>query len=200
MHAYNSLKEKYSSVCFKFVSDEGGNSFHRIVDHENAFSALRWNQGSRITFRKAYSALCEVERFDPVMVMTYLPGEEISVDCLKTKDGIIAVPRYKGSSRAERIKYDPDIIRYCSDFYSKVDLEMPCNIQFKFSGQVPYFLEVNTRMSGGVQMSYVGSGINIPNIAINKLLGRPREWHCENRECIVSYAEIPMLISDAEFL
>ena len=182
MHAYNSLKEKYSSVCFKFVNDEGGNSFHRIVDHENAFSALRWNQGSRITFRKAYSALCEVERFDPVIVMPYLPGEEISVDCLKTKDGIIAVPRY------------------CSDFYSKVDLEMPCNIQFKFSGQVPYFLEVNTRMSGGVQMSYVGSGINIPNIAINKLLGRPREWHCENRECIVSYAEIPMLISDAEFL
>ena len=50
------------------------------------------------------------------------------------------------------------------------------------------------RMSGGVQMSYVGSGINIPNIAINKLLGRPKEWHCENRECIVSYAEIPMLM------
>ena len=194
LHAYESLKEKHSSVCFKFVNDEGGNSFRRIVDHENAFSELRWRQGSRITIRKAYSALSEVERFGPVIVMPYLPGEEISVDCLKTKDGIIAVPRYKGTSRAERIKYDPEIIRYCQDFYSKVNLEMPCNIQFKFSGEVPYILEVNTRMSGGVQMSYVGSGINIPNIAINKLLGRPKEWHCENRECIVSYAEIPMLM------
>ena len=194
LHAYESLKEKHSSVCFKFVNDEGGNSFRRIVDHENAFSELRWRQGSRITIRKAYSALSEVERFGPVIVMPYLPGEEISVDCLKTKDGIIAVPRYKGTSRAERIKYDPEIIRYCQDFYSKVNLEMPCNIQFKFSGEVPYILEVNTRMSGGVQMSYVGSGINIPNIAINKLLSRPKEWHCENRECIVSYAEIPMLM------
>ena len=194
LHAYESLKEKHSSVCFKFVNDEGGNSFRRIVDHENAFSELRWRQGSRITIRKAYSALSEVERFGPVIVMPYLPGEEISVDCLKTKDGIIAVPRYKGTSRAERIKYDPDIIRYCQDFYGKVNLEMPCNIQYKFSGEIPYILEVNTRMSGGVQMSYVGSGINIPNIAINKLLGRPKEWHCENRECIVSYAEIPMLM------
>ena len=194
LHAYESLKEKHSSVCFKFVNDEGGNSFRRIVDHENAFSELRWRQGSRITIRKAYSALSEVERFGPVIVMPYLPGEEISVDCLKTKDGIIAVPRYKGTSRAEKIKYDPDIIRYCQEFYGKVNLEMPCNIQFKFSGEIPYILEVNTRMSGGVQMSYVGSGINIPNIAINKLLGRPKKWHCENRECIVSYAEIPMLM------
>ena len=194
LHAYESLKEKHSSVCFKFVNDEGGNSFRRIVDYENAFSEFRWRQGSRITIRKAYSALSEVERFGPVIVMPYLPGEEISVDCLKTKDGIIAVPRYKGTSRAERIKYDPDIIRYCQDFYGKVNLEMPCNIQFKFSGEIPYILEVNTRMSGGVQMSYVGSGINIPNIAINKLLSRPKEWHCENRECIVSYAEIPMLM------
>ena len=68
LHAYESLKEKHNSVCFKFVNDEGGNSFRRIVDHENAFSELRWRQGSRITIRKAYSALSEVERFGPVIV------------------------------------------------------------------------------------------------------------------------------------
>ena len=195
--AVNMLNRK--DLAYKFFNENGIGivpeyCFHRIVERENAFSALRWKQGSRITIRKAYSALSEVEKFDPVIVMPYLPGEEISVDCLKTKDGIIAVPRYKGSSRAERIKYDPDIIRYCSDFYSKVDLEMPCNIQFKFSGEIPYILEVNTRMSGGVQMSYVGSGINIPNIAINKVLGRPKEWHCDKRECIVSYVENPVLM------
>ena len=43
-------------------------------------------------------------------------------------------------------------------------------------------------------MSYVGSGINIPNIAINKVLGRPKEWHCDKRECIVSYVENPVLM------
>lgn len=196
MHAYSSLKEKYSSVCFKFVNDEGGNSFRRIVDHENAFAELRWRQGSRITIRKAYEALSEVEKFDPMIVMPYLPGEEISVDCLKTKDGIIAVPRFKGVTRAEKIKYDPEILRYVSDFYSRVNLEMPCNIQFKYAGEVPYILEVNTRMSGGVQMSCAGSGVNIPNIAVNKLLGRAKGWHLEKKECTVSYAEIPMLLSE----
>ena len=207
LHAYESLKEKHSSVCFKFVNDEGGNSFRRIVDHENAFSELRWRQGSRITIRKAYSALSEVERFGPVIVMPYLPGEEISVDCLKTKDGIIAVPRYKGTSRAERIKYDPDIsraerikydpdiIRYCQDFYGKVNLEMPCNIQYKFSGEIPYILEVNTRMSGGLPMTCAAAGINIPGLALDKLLGRgcPMPAYSLD-ERVFSNVELPIII------
>lgn len=194
LRAYDLLKEKYDSLCFKFVNDEGGKSYRRIVERENAFSELKRKQGSRITIQKAYAALSEVHSFDPIIIMPYLPGDEISVDCLKTTDGIITIPRYKDSSRIERIKYDPNIINYCLDFYSKAALDMPCNIQFKYLGDVPYILEVNTRMSGGVQMSYIGSGVNIPNIAINKLLNRHKSWQCENRECAVTHAEIPILM------
>lgn len=60
-------------------------------------------------------------------------------------------------------------------------LECPCNIQFKYLDDIPYFLEINTRMSGGIQMSCLASGVNIPNLAINKLLGRKKDWN-NNKE------------------
>jgi hypothetical protein len=192
--AYNTLSGKYDRVCFKFVRDEGGMSFHIIDNSPKDYASLFTHSSTRISLDTAISALSERDSFAPLMVMPFLSGDEISVDCLRTPSGIIAVPRRKSYSRVEHIVYDEEILKICREFLEKFPLEMPCNIQFKLLDDIPYLLEVNTRMSGGVQMSYVGSGINIPNIAINKLLGRPKEWHCENRECIVSYAEIPMLM------
>ena len=34
--------------------------------------------------------------------------------------------------------------------------------------RIPYFLEVNTRMSGGIQMACYASGVNIPQLCIEK--------------------------------
>lgn len=128
------------------------------------------------------------------MVMPYLSGQEVSVDCLKTSQGIIMVPRVKTATRTEYVRYDQEIMESCRRFYEKVDLEYPCNIQFRYLDQVPYFLEVNTRMSGGVQMSCLASGINIPNIAVNKMLGREKAWKNEYIEKIVSYVESPVIL------
>ena len=55
-------------------------------------------------------------------------------------------------------------------------------------------LEVNTRMSGGVQMACLGSGVNIPNIAVNKLLGIDKHWTNNYEEKQVSHIEIPVVI------
>ena len=82
----------------------------------------------------------------------------------------------------------------CTDFYEKIGLEYPCNIQFKYLDGVPYFLEVNTRMSGGIQMACVASGINIPNLAVNKMLGINKEWKLKKETKLVSHVEIPVII------
>lgn len=66
------------------------------------------------------------------MLMPYLPNEEISVDCLKTNSGIIMIPRVKGATRVEAIRYNPDILATCRRFFERIPLEMPCNIQFKY--------------------------------------------------------------------
>ena len=192
--AYNALLEKYSRVCFKFVRDEGGMSFHIIDNSPKDYASLFTKSSTRISLDTAVSALSERQNFAPLMVMPFLSGDEISVDCLKTSTGIIAVPRRKGYSRVEHICYDEEIISICKSFLEKFPLEMPCNIQFKLLDDVPYILEVNTRMSGGVQMSCIGSGINIPFIAVSKLLGNDVPWTESREEKSVTYIETPLAL------
>ncbi|MBQ9142218.1 MAG: ATP-grasp domain-containing protein [Lachnospiraceae bacterium] len=192
--AYAALKEKFGRICIKFVKDEGGMSFRKIVDRVDSFTSLRMYPGNDIAYDTLMDTLGSVEQFDDLMVMPYLPGEEISVDCLSTEDGLIAVPRIKGSARHEKVEYPVEILDMVHIIMEKVKLECPCNIQFKIKDGVPYLLEINTRMSGGLQMSCLAAGVNIPNIALNKLLGKRVEWSLDKTERIVSYIEIPKVV------
>lgn len=191
---YEALAPRYERICFKFIRDEGGKSFRLIDGSRSGYAGLFHKQTTRITYAAALAALSERETFPPIMLMPYLPDEEISVDCLKTGQGLILVPRVKDASRVEAIRYDPEILAVCEDFFAKVPLEQPCNIQFKYLDGVPYLLEVNTRMSGGIHMACLGSGINIPGIAVGKLLGVERTWKNERRETLVSHIEIPVVL------
>ncbi|MBR1823928.1 MAG: ATP-grasp domain-containing protein [Ruminococcus sp.] len=193
-YAYETLIKKYDRVCFKFVRDEGGMSFHIIDNSPKDYASLFMRSSTRISLDTAVSALSERENFAPLMVMPFLSGDEISVDCLRTPSGTIAIPRRKNYSRVEKVFYDEEILLICRDFLEKIPLEMPCNIQFKLLNDVPYLLEVNTRMSGGVQMSCMASGINIPYIAVNKLLGKDVPWTESREEKSVTYIEAPLVL------
>jgi hypothetical protein len=192
--AYCRLKKHDEQVCVKFVQDEGAMSYRRIVEASDRFSRLRIYSGAEITYDDYKNALKEVDRFDDLMVMPYLPGNEISVDCLDTQSGLIAIPRFKSSSRHEHILYDEDILKMAQGIMDKVQLKFPCNIQFKIKEGIPYLLEINTRMSGGLQMACLAADINIPNIALNKLLGKDVSWEQDRSERVVSYIEIPQMI------
>lgn len=192
--AYGQLHGEYGQICVKFVKDEGAMSYRRIVDHADGFRRLKVYPGAEVSYDDYAAALREVERFDDLMVMPYLPGNEISVDCLDTPAGLIAVPRYKGSARQEEIRFDRDILEMSRNIMEMVRLQYPCNIQFKVRDGVPYLLEINTRMSGGLPMTCLAAGVNIPNIALNKLLGRDVEWKLDKKSKIVSYIEIPQII------
>ena len=192
--AYLDLKLKYSKICVKFVLDEGGMSFRKISEEENPYQLLKIYAGNSVPFKKYLEWLKAIEPFDSLMVMPYLPGKEISVDCLNTSSGLIAVPRYKGAARHEEIIYDDRVMGMVNHIMETVRLEFPCNIQFKLKEEEPYLLEINTRMSGGLQMSCLATGVNIPNIALNKLLGREIPWSFERKNTIVSYIEMPQII------
>lgn len=192
--AYASLKNKYDQICVKFVKDEGAMSYRRIIDQVDRFKRLRVYPGAEITYADYIQALSEVEEFDDLMVMPYLPGNEISVDCLNTKQGLIAIPRYKTSARHEYIKYDENILFMAETIMKKTGLNCPCNIQFKLKDGVPYLLEINTRMSGGLFMTCAATGVNIPNIALNKVIGKDKSWSLEREEKVVSFIETPQII------
>ena len=192
--AYLELKEKYGQICVKFVLDEGAMSFRKITEEEDPYHMLKIYAGNSVPVRRYQEWLRAIEPFDPLMVMPYLPGKEISVDCLNTSSGLIAVPRYKGSARHEEIIYDDRILEMVNCIFDTVKPEFPCNIQFKLKEDEPYLLEINTRMSGGLQMSCLATGVNIPNIALNKLLGREIPWSFERKNKVVSYIELPQII------
>lgn len=192
--AYEELSAKYKQVCFKFVKDEGGKSYRLIDNSRKGYTSLFKKQTTRMSFDAAYEALSEREVFQPVMVMPYLPDDEVSVDCLMTSSGLIAIPRIKNPTRIEKVRYDENILEACRRFFAAFPLENPCNIQFKYLDGIPYLLEVNTRMSGGVQMSCLASGVNIPNIAVNKLLGIEKSWSCNMKDADVTHVEIPVVL------
>ena len=193
-HAYEALSRKYQKVCFKFVRDEGGRSFHIIDNSPRGYDSLFQSHATHISFDEAFCALSEREKFAPLIVMPYLPNEEISVDTLKTDDGIVMLPRIKGVTRIEKMTYDPQILTMTEQLVDGFHLEMPCNVQFKLMDGVPYFLEINTRMSGGVQLACIASGVNIPNLAVNKLLGIRKPWQNTQREVRVSQIETPLVL------
>lgn len=192
--AYEELIKNYEKVCFKFVMDEGGKSYRLIDNSRKGYSALSKKQNSRMTYDDVIRALSEKESFSPIMIMPYLPGDEVSVDCVKTSTGIIMIPRIKNATRIEKVVYDEKITDMCDAIYNKFDLQYPCNIQFKYLDNIPYFLEVNTRMSGGIQMSCLASGINIPNIAVNQMLGNDKSWENKFEERYVTHIELPVLV------
>ena len=193
--AYRKLREEHEQVCVKFVRDEGGMSFRRIAENVDRFRQLKMYQGSGISYEMLSEALGSTDQFDDLMVMPYLPGNEISVDCLQTGRGLIAIPRNKGAARHERVEYDPKILQMTDRILERIQLRYPCNIQFKMQEDIPYLLEINTRMSGGLQMSCLAAQVNIPNIALNKLFGREIDWTIDRTGKTVSYIELPQIIS-----
>ena len=192
--AYSRLKAKYDRLCVKFVNDEGAMSFRKIADDISPCKRLRIYQGAEVSYADYVNALKCAGNMDDLMIMPYLAGTEISVDCLKTPKGIIAIPRYKSLSRHEEIRFDRELLNTTKAIVERVGLEQPCNVQYRVRNGVPYLLEINTRMSGGLQMSCLGTGVNIPGIALCQLLGKTSDWTLEERSCIVSYIETPKMI------
>ncbi len=102
-NAYSELKEKYREICIKFVHDEGGKSYRLIDNSRKGYTSLFKKQNTRMTYDAIIDALSERDEFAPLMVMPNLSGEEISVDCLQTQDGLIMLPRIKDATRIEKL-------------------------------------------------------------------------------------------------
>ena len=169
-NAYKMLKNDSNRVCFKYAEDEGARSFRVVDDSVDGINSLNGSVGFKISYQKAMEMLGSVDEFKPLMVMEYLNGMEISVDCLATPKGFIAIPRYKVGGRVTKIDIDVDIINRAKAFYEHTKLDCPFNLQFRYHNNELCILEVNTRMSGGVHLSCL-SGVNIPQIALKMLLG-----------------------------
>lgn len=196
--AYEELSNSFEQICVKFATDVGGKSFRLIDNSIDSFKALFKKSSTRISYSDYLHALEGHVSFPKLMLMPYLPDEEVSIDCLKTDIGTIAISRIKTNSRIERVEHSGLLIDECREILQKVPLENPCNIQYKYLDGKPYLLEINTRMSGGIHMSCAASGINIPLVALNELLMLDTTWRLVMRSHYVTQAEIPITIDRQE--
>lgn len=124
---------------------------------------------------------------DDYEVIKLLNDKVATYDYLRDCEGL-NIPAYRMVNTAD--EFEAAYAELKKDF----DQVCPCNIQFRLKDGVPYLLEINTRMSGGLQMTCEAENINIPNIALNKVLGKHIKWSYEPTEKVVSYIEIPKII------
>ena len=169
------LKEDGVRLCYKLAVDEGAKSFRVLDDFIEGIEALYAKPGTKVTYHAAHEILSHYDFKIPLMVMQYLPGADVSVDCMETDQGRLMIPRFK-VGRFSEVKPDPEIIDMCQKIMDVLYFDMPANIQFKMNGNRPYLLEINTRMSGGLQLSCLATGINVPAIALRKCMGLHTEW------------------------
>lgn len=174
--AYHELQAVSTRVCYKLVVDEGARSFRVIDERIEQPSALLEKPGMKITLSAAQKVLGGYDFSTPILLMPYLSEVEISVDCIATSEGNLVIPRYKTSKRYSEVIFSKEVMHLCDGMMDTLGMQMPMNIQLKKENGKLYLLEINPRMSGGLQLSCKASGINLPSIAINQLLGISKPW------------------------
>jgi carbamoylphosphate synthase large subunit len=196
--AYDKIKSIYPEdrVVFKYSCGEGATSF-RVIDHKVAdISVLDTGAGLKLTYEDAIKLLSTVESFPDLMVMPYLKGPEISIDCIAGSNGEFAgICRNKLGSRVTEIHQNEELLEISKNIATKFNLFGPFNIQFRMHNGIPYLLEINTRMSGGVHLSCL-TGLNIPYLASEKAQGKDIEIPEYKKDTFkVSQVETPIILN-----
>lgn len=139
-----------SKLCMKKTVDEGAKSFI-LADN--------------------YDRVVEQLNGDEYMLMEYLRNE-VTCDCVVCGDEVYSVYREKTDLKVHTVKSNKLVQKEAKKVMQRCGLTKPCSIQFRYNndGELK-LLEVNTRMAGGVQISSLGSGVNIPLLGVHNILG-----------------------------
>lgn len=170
--AYQTLRDKGHTVCFKPVIGEGATGFRIIEDKIESIDQLFKRASSRrLPYHYACEILSQQEIFPDLMILEYLEGPEYSIDCVASNQRLYAaIPRMKGEGRVREMVDHHELIQLAHRFHQHFQLPYIFNIQVKYNHGVPKLLEINPRMSGGMHFSCL-TGINLPYLAIKILLG-----------------------------
>lgn len=173
------FKQSYSELsplgplCIKYDKDEGGNSFKSIITKEKEPNLHRFREFPENGLSYDYIIRCleTAETFKDIIVMPYLEGPEVSIDCLGFKNDIIAIARYKENHRFTKIMINKELKSIAKRFYLLTKLEGPFNIQLRYNNGELFLLEVNTRLSGGCWKDKL-VGCDFPVLCVEKFTGQ----------------------------
>ncbi len=183
--AFAEIDALCGSACLKPVSGVGGDGFRILSADRPALVDLLGPLTPTVTVDAAADvldrALAAGETVPPLLVLPFLPGPEVSVDVLARRDGrpVAAIGRSK-DGRRRRIVDDPAAREIAETLVAAHGVSYLSNVQIRYwdgpSGResLPFLLEVNTRMSGGLFQTAL-SGVNLPWAAVRLALGEEPE-------------------------
>ncbi len=159
-------------ICVKPVTGIFGSGFRRIDEDGRDFERLLSGNMAdlyRISLDAFRLALKGAAKPREMILMPYLPGVERSVDFVSHEGEMIAaVARVKHGKHQQLELSGPAII--CAQVLAKrYRLNGLCNLQTREIDGRQVVLEINARMSGGMEMACL-SGINLPWLAVRAAL------------------------------
>jgi carbamoyl-phosphate synthase large subunit len=172
-----------NKVCFKPPLSNGMRGFRVIHSNKKAQVNERLDtllnekpNDVSITYDHFKAIIAESNYFPELLVMEYLPGEEISVDVMVCKGAMnAAVPRTRdkikmGISFAGTTIMDDQIIQYSRRIVEGLKLDGNIGLQFKRDvNGIPKIIESNPRIQGTIILS-VAAGNNMINNAVRNAL------------------------------
>ena len=106
----NPVVDEVKEIELYKIGEFPDHPFRVIDDDIESLTGLYSKPGSKITLLAAIKVLKNYDFKIPILIMPYLDGVEISVDCMKTPTGNIILPRYKTNKRYSEIIFDSQII------------------------------------------------------------------------------------------
>lgn len=171
--AVTRLRSTGQRICYKPAVSIFGFGFHILADTPE--ERQRWQAGETvlIPIEEALRALAAKEPFPDQLVMPYLPGPERSIDCLAHHGELLrCVVRCKSMKNHHRqlIEDNPEVEEIARKLTAQFRLNAVFNIQLRDSNGIPYLLEINPRMSGGVPAGCC-TGLNLLYWSMRLALG-----------------------------
>ncbi|WP_380278361.1 ATP-grasp domain-containing protein [Kitasatospora purpeofusca] len=170
------------TACLKPASGAGGEGFRVLTREPFGLHRLAgWD--SRVQVDQVAAALDRAAREDPdaateLLVMPFLDGPEVSVDCLADLDGTLLAGVGRSKHRRRRsFTTAPRYLEPARRLVEATGMAYLSNVQFRHLHGEPVVIDVNTRPSGGLHQLRL-CGLNLPWNAVQLALGeRPdTEW------------------------
>ncbi len=191
LQAIETLSATQAVVCFKPTVGIFGYGFRIIETAENAHQLSGVPRELIVSPSAALEYVTVNASFDQQMVMEYLPGQETSVDCLALDGRLLrAVVRRKNDDGSRVLSECPEFVELAARLTKRFGLTHLFNVQFRERADgSPVLLEINSRMSGGTNMSCL-SGLVLPYWGIKLALGECLESDIPHPKFGVRVAEL----------
>ena len=181
--AYAELASEVGDVCLKPVTGVGGEGFRILTERRPTLTDVLGKLSPHIHVDDVAAALdAHADAggvVPPTMLLPFLPGPEVSVDCLADDTGTLlaAIPRTK-ISRRRLLVDDPAAVEVARTIVARHKLSSLSNTQVRYWAHPgrdteprPYLLETNVRISGGMYQTAL-AGVNLPWAAVQQALSR----------------------------